>query len=75
MFSLFELIIIGLFGGTIVVLAAGQELQKYLPDALSYLVWVLMIGIWLFIIYKKFRETIEYVFDKEVIEFDNQSRW
>lgn len=47
--------------------------QQYLPKMMQSVVLVLLLGLFLYILYTKFLETLEYIFDKETIEIDDQS--
>ena len=48
-------------------------LQNYLPQSFRFLVWVLVVGLVLYLLYTKFMQTLEFVFDKEIIEIDHQA--
>lgn len=69
----FQWIFLGLCGLPILGLLAISFVQNYLPQNLHFLVWVLVGGLILYLLYTKFRETLEYIFDKEIIEIDNMS--
>lgn len=71
--SLFQLAFMGLCALPIVGLMAISILQDYAPKQLSFLIWVLVGGLGLYLVYRQFQEALEYVFDKETIEFDNVS--
>ena len=71
--SLFQLAFIGLCVLPIVGLMAISMLQDYVPRHLSFLIWVLVGGLALYLVYRQFQEALEYVFDKETIEIDNVS--
>lgn len=57
----------------IVGLILISVLQNYLPENTNILIWLLVGGFMLYLIYSKFQEVLEYVFDKEIIEIDYQS--
>ncbi len=69
--AFFQLVVIGLCALPIVGLMAISILQNLLPKNLNFLVWILVGGFALYLIYTKFQEAIEYIFDKEIIEIDN----
>jgi hypothetical protein len=48
-------------------------LKNYLPQNMMIIVWISVGALLLFLLYIKFVEVLEYVFDTEVIEIDNQS--
>jgi hypothetical protein len=47
--------------------------QKYMPEGLDVLAGILIVGLMLYSIYKQFRETLEFITDKEIIEIDIMS--
>ena len=69
----FQWIFLGLCGLPILSLIAISLLQNHLPQNLHFLVWLLVGGLFLYLLYTKFMEALEFVFDKEVIEIDNFS--
>ena len=69
----FQWIIMGLCALPILSLVAIAALQNYLPQNLHFLVWLLVGGLVLYLLYIKFMEALEYIFDKEIIEIDNLS--
>jgi hypothetical protein len=48
-------------------------LQLYLPQNLHFLVWALGVGAIFYLLYRRFMEILEFVFDKEIIEIDHQT--
>jgi hypothetical protein len=48
-------------------------LQNFLPESINILVWILVGGLVLFLIYREFQKALEYVYDKEIVEFNNLS--
>ena len=71
--SLFQWIFIGLCALPIIGLVSISILQKYLPTYLNIPIWIIVAGLALYLIYTKFQGALEYIFDKEIIEIDNQS--
>jgi hypothetical protein len=71
--SLFQLIIVGLCALPIFGLMIVSLLQNYLPESMKVVIWIVMGGLVLYLIYTKFQEALEYIFDKEIIEIDNLS--
>jgi len=71
--SLFELLVVGCFALPIFGIAVGTATQKYVPEGLDILVWLLIIAFIFYTIYTKFREVMEFVFDQEIIEIDSRS--
>lgn len=69
----FQWIVMGLCALPILSLVAIAALQNYLPQNLRFLVWLLVGGLVLYLLYVKFMEALEYIFDKEIIEIDNLS--
>jgi hypothetical protein len=68
-----QLLVIGLCALPILSLVAVGALQNYLPQSLHFLIWLLVGGLFLYLLYTKFTQTLEFIFDKEVIEIDNLS--
>jgi hypothetical protein len=54
-------------------LVIASYVQKYLPEIIQGIVLLFLFGLYLFILYKKSFETFEYIFDKEIVEIDDQS--
>lgn len=71
--AFFQLVVVGLCALPIAALMAISILQNLLPKNLNFLIWILVGGLALYLIYTKFQEAIEYIFDKEIIEIDNLS--
>lgn len=69
----FQWIIMGLCALPILSLMAIAALQNYLPQNLRFLVWLLVGGLVLYLLYIKFMDALEYIFDKEIIEIDDLS--
>jgi hypothetical protein len=69
----FQWIIMGLCALPILSLIAISALQNYLPQNLHFLVWLVVGGLVLYLLYVKFMEALEYIFDKEIIEIDRLS--
>jgi len=67
----FQWLIMGSCALPILSLVAIAALQNYLPQNLHFLVWLLVGGLVLYLLYIKFMEALEYIFDKEIIEIDN----
>jgi len=53
-------------------LVIGSLAQKYLPGNIQAAVFLLLLCLYLFILYKKSFDTLEYVFDKETIEINDE---
>lgn len=68
--EIFQLLIMGLCALPILGLVVISLLQNYLPRSLNIPVRVLVGGLVLYLIYTKFQEALEYIFDKEIIEID-----
>ena len=71
--SLSQWLIMGLCALPIVGLMLFSVLQNYLPDNMKILVGVLIGGLLLYLLFTKFHEVLEYIFDKEVIEINSLS--
>ena len=71
--SLFQWVVLGLCALPFVGLILISVLQNYLPENTNILIWIFVGGLVLYLIYIKFQEALEYVFDKEIIEIDNLS--
>jgi len=71
--EIFQWIVIGLCLLPITSLAVISLLQNYLLESFRFLVWLLAAGLVLYLLYIKFMEALEYVFDKEMIKIDNLS--
>jgi hypothetical protein len=71
--SLFVLLLNGLCFLPILGLALVSYLQNYLPEIIQGIVLLFLFSLYLYILYKKSFETVEYLFDKEVVEINNQS--
>jgi hypothetical protein len=69
----FQLIFMGLCALPILGLAIIGALQNYLPEDLHFLIWLFVGGLVLYLIYTKFMQALEFIFDKEIIEIDNLS--
>ncbi len=69
----FQWLVMGLCALPILSLVVIAALQNYLPQNLRFLVWLLVGGLVLYLLYTKFMEALEYIFDKEIIEIDNLS--
>ena len=69
----FQVIVMGSCALPILSIAAIAALQNYLPQSLHFLIWLLVGGLVLFLLYIKFLQALEYIFDKEIIEIDNLS--
>ncbi|MBK9924220.1 MAG: hypothetical protein IPP66_02915 [Anaerolineales bacterium] len=68
--SLSQWVILGFCALPIAGFIVISALQNYLPKYMNIPVWILVGGLVLYLIYTKFRETLEFIFDKEVIEID-----
>jgi len=68
-----QLIIMGLCALPILSLVAIGALQNYLSQSLHFLVWIVVGGLFLYLLYIKFTQALEFIFDKEIIEIDNLS--
>ncbi|MGC1377622.1 MAG: hypothetical protein WA821_15415 [Anaerolineales bacterium] len=71
--EVFQWIVMGLCLLPITSLAVISLSQNYLPESFRFLVWLLVAGLVLCLLYVKFMEALEYVFDKEMIKIDNLS--
>ncbi len=69
----FQWIVMGACALPVLSLVAIAALQNHLPQSLHFLVWLLVGGLVLYLLYTKFMEALEYIFDKEIIEIDNLS--
>jgi hypothetical protein len=69
----FQWIVMGLCALPILSLVAIAALQNNLPQSLHFFIWLLVGGLVLYLLYIKFMEALEYIFDKEIIEIDNLS--
>jgi hypothetical protein len=69
----FQWVIMSLCMLPVLSLIAISLLQNYLPQNFRFLVWLLVGGLVLYLLYTKLMEALEFVFDKEVIEIDNLS--
>jgi hypothetical protein len=57
----------------VVGIALINYLSQELPLAFQAIVYFVLFGIYLFILYKKFREVFENIFDKEIVEICERS--
>lgn len=71
--SLFVFLFYGFCFMPMLGLVIASNLQKYLPEIIQGIVLLFLFGLYLFILYKKSFETFEYIFDKEIVEIDDQS--
>jgi hypothetical protein len=71
--SLFPIVFIGFCGFPILGLSLIGVVQKYLPGILQGIVLLAFLVLFIYLLYKKILEAVEYVFDKEVIEINEQS--
>lgn len=71
--SVFQWVMMSLCILPIASLAIISLLQNYLPKNMGFLVWILVGGLVLYLLYIKFQEALEYVFDQEIVEVDNLS--
>ena len=73
----FPSLFVSLFNGFCVLPLLGLFLmsaaQKYLPGIIQIIVLILLLGLYLIVLYNKLLETLEYIFDKETIEINEQS--
>jgi len=69
----FQLVVVGLCSLPIMSLLAISFLQNYLPKYIHFLVWIAIGGFALYLLYSKFMEALEFIFDKEVIEINSLS--
>lgn len=69
----FQWIMMGLCALPILSLVAIGALQNYLPQSLHFLIWLLVGGLVLYLLYIKFMQALEFIFDKEIIEIDSLS--
>lgn len=69
----FQWVIMSLLILPIASLIVISLLQNYLPQNFRFLVWLLVGGLVLYLLYIKFWEALEFVFDKEIVEIDNLS--
>lgn len=73
MMSVFQWVIFGLCALPIFGLVLFSAAQNYLPKGLNILVGIIIGGLVIYLIYTKFREVMEYIDDKEIIEIDSLS--
>jgi len=71
--SIFQWGFIGLCFMPILGIVLISFLQNFLPKELDFLVWILVGALVLYLLYAKFQEALEYVFDREIIEIDTMS--
>jgi hypothetical protein len=71
--SLSQWIVIGFCALPILGFVLISTAQNYLPKYMNIPVWILVGGLVLYLLYAKFRESLEYIFDKEIIEIDGFS--
>ena len=71
--ELFNWVMIGLCALPILGLMAIAALQDYLPGAAHIFVWIAVSGLVFCLLYIKFEQALEYVFDQEIIEVSNLS--
>jgi len=71
--GILEWAIVSLCALPLVGFAAVSFLQEYLPKNTNILIWIFVGGLASYLIYAKFQEVLEYVFDNEIIEIDNIS--
>lgn len=71
--ELFQWIIVGLCGVPVLGITSLAILQEYLPKNTGFFIWGLMGCLFLYLLYKKSRETLELISNKEVIEIDHIS--
>ncbi|MBN1363480.1 MAG: hypothetical protein JW976_01610 [Syntrophaceae bacterium] len=71
--SLSQWLFIGLFGLPILGLLLISALQDLVPVYFNILIGVCVGGLALYLLYTKFQQALEYVFDKEIIEIDHLS--
>ncbi len=71
--SLFPFIMGGLCALPILGLMIISLLQDYFPESMNIIIWVIVGALVLYILYARFQDTLEYLFDKEIIEIDNLS--
>jgi hypothetical protein len=69
----FQWLIMSLCLLPIISLVVISILQSYLPQNFRFLVWLLVGGLVLYLLYIKFTEALEFIFDKEVLEINNLS--
>lgn len=71
--SLFIFVMNGFCALPILGLMLAGIAQKYLPKTALSLVLFLIVALFIYILYKKLLETLEHLFDKEVVEIDDYS--
>ena len=71
--EMFRWVLIGLFALPFFGLMAIAALQGYLPEAAHIFVWIAVSGLVFCLLYIKFEQALEYVFDQEIIEVSNLS--
>ena len=71
--SLFPFIMGGLCALPILGLFIISLLQNYLSESMNVIIWIMVSALVLYILYARFQDTLEYLFDKEIIEIDNMS--
>jgi len=71
--SLFPLAMGGLCALPVFGLFVISLSQEYLPKSMHIVIWFVVGAFVLYVFYARFQDTLEYLFDKEVIEIDNFS--
>lgn len=71
--SLVRFVFIGLCGLPIMGFMLISYVNEHLPEIIQGIAPFVIAGLLFYTLYKKFPETIEYIFDKETIDIDGQS--
>lgn len=71
--SMVQWLVMGLCILPVLGIAVVGMLQNLQPEILRPLIGVLAAGLLLYLLYVKFKEALEYVFDREMIAIDNQA--
>lgn len=69
----FQLVFVGLCGLSILSLLAISFFQNYIPKSMHFLLWLVFGSLVFYLLYIKFMEALEFIFDKEVIYINNVS--
>lgn len=68
--EIFQLLVVGLCALPVLGMVVISLLQNFLPKSMNIPLWILVGGLVLYLIYLKFQEALEYIYDKEIIEID-----
>lgn len=68
--EIFQLLVVGLCALPVLGMVVISLLQNFLSKSMNIPLWILVGGLVLYLIYLKFQEALEYIYDKEIIEID-----